>query len=213
MVRGTVAAILIGTASLAALEPTLDLRAIEQAIAIGLARLDRERTAFHQPYRLNVDRPPIDYLEIISPFRRVALAAEQRLRLGERSFSQRQALELLAVTPGLIEVRAELTFHPMHALASVPDYGIHLVTTGGQVVTAGSLERVPRFGPRVDGLPVPMPGVPGALPLPGTQPMLGGTVIAAFDGLRLDANGVYDVLVVEKGRELARTRLVLKSLR
>lgn len=212
MVRATVAAILTGATSLAALEPTLDLRGIEQAMAIGQTHLDRERVAFHQPYRLRVDRPPIDYIDIVSPFRRLVLASEQRARLGERSFSQRQAIELLAATPGLLEVRAELTFHPMHALARVPDYAIRLVADR-RVVEPRSLERVPRFGPRVDGQPVPLPSAAGALPLPGTQPMLGGTVIAAFDGLRLDVNGAYDVLVLEAGKELARARLVLKNLR
>jgi len=43
--------------------------------------------------------------------------------------------------------------------------------------------------------------------------MLGGTVIASFDSERLDTRGVYDAVVEESGKELARTRVDLGNLR
>ena len=43
--------------------------------------------------------------------------------------------------------------------------------------------------------------------------MLGGTVIAGFDALGLEPAGVYEVVVKDQGKELARVRVNLGSLR
>jgi hypothetical protein len=196
-----------------ALELTLAPAAITDALRIGQSRLDRERDAFHAPYRLAVNVPPIDYIDIVTPFRRVVLAAEQRMRLGERSLSQRQVMELLATTPGLIEVAVQLTFHPMHALVRVPDYQVRLLSPAGKPIEPRSIDLVPRFGPRLDNMPVPLPGVPTNGAARTAQPMLGGSVVAAFDGTTLDVKIVYQVAVLEQGKELARTRLELTKLR
>ncbi|MBI3050745.1 MAG: hypothetical protein HYY76_20840 [Acidobacteria bacterium] len=78
-------------------------------------------------------------------------------------------------------------------------------------VVPADLQRVPRFGARVAGTPLPYPRAP-VLP-PGSQPMLGSTVIAGFAGTQLDPRGVYDVVIEESGKELARARVNLASLR
>ena len=215
MTRGAPLLVLLLTvATASALELTLNPVAITAALSIGQSRLDREREAFHAPYRLAVNVPPIDYVDIITPFRRVALASEQRMRLGERSLSQRQAMELLATMPGLIEVVVQLTFHPMHALVRVPDYQVRLISPAGRPIEPRSIDLVPRFGPRLDNMPVPLPGTPTNNGAARTaQPMLGGSVVAAFDGSTLDAKTAYQVAVLEQGKELARTRLDLGQLR
>jgi hypothetical protein len=205
--------LLLTGATVAALEPSLDPAAITDALRIGQSRLDREREAFHAPYRLAVSVPPIDYIDVVTPFRRVALASEQRMRLGDRSLSQRQAMELLAATPGLIEVVVQLTFHPMHALVRVPDYQVRLIAASGGSIEPRGIDLVPRFGPRLDNMPVPLPGAPVNGAPRTAQPMLGGSAIAAFDGLTLDATGAYQVVVLEKGKELARARLDLGKVR
>ena len=205
--------LLLAATSVSALQLTLDPVAITAALRIGQSSLDREREAFHAPYRLAVSVPPIDYVDIITPFRRVALASEQRMRLGERSLSQRQAMDLLATTPGLIEVVVQLTFHPMHAMVRVPDYQVRLISPAGTPIEPRSIDLVPRFGPRLDNMPVPLPGVPTEGAGRTAQPMLGGSVIAAFDGSSLDAKAAYQVAVLEQGKELARTRLELTKLR
>lgn len=204
--------VLVLAATVSAFDPILDPARIQQALSIGGSRLERDRTTFHAPYRLPVDRAPIDYIDIVTPFRRLALAAEQRMRLGDRSLSQRQAMELLDSAPGVLDVLVELTFHPMHALVRVPEYEVRLLPPAGKPIAPRSTDRVPRFGPRLEGSTVPLPGVSGS----GrriAQPMLGGTAIASFDGLTLNASAVYDVVVMEKGKELARARLELGKLR
>jgi hypothetical protein len=58
-------------------------------------------------------------------------------------------------------------------------------------------------------LPYPLPpGVPT-----GGEPLSGGTVIAGFDGKRLDSRAAYDVVIEESGKELARVRLELAAIR
>jgi hypothetical protein len=141
------------------------------------------------------------------------LAAESRAQIGDRSFSQRQGLELVAAAPPQLEVRVELTFHPLNTYVSVPAYGVSLVEPGSAPVPPVALERLPRYGPRVDGATLPLP-VSGGLTLPGgSQPMLGGAVVARFDARALNAAGLYDVVIQESDKELARVRANLEGMR
>ena len=200
------------TAPLPAVQMMLDPRAVSEAIAIGQTRVDADRARFHGPYRLAVNRAPIDFIEVVTPFRRVALHAESRARVGDRLFGQRQALEMLNAAPAELDVWVELTFHPQNNYVGVPAYEVALIA-GGARIPPRSAERVPRYGPRVDGEPLPLP-VPGGIALPGgSQPLLGGTIMARFDGRLLNVNGVYDVVIVEGRTELARVRVDLAKLR
>ena len=195
-------------------EPDLDARAIGEAIAIGRSRIEAQRTAFHQRYRLQVNHAPVDYLEVVTPFRRVELEAEAHAKGGDQRWGQRDALQLLAETGGRIELFIELTFHPLNTYVGVPAYDVRLVPGGstGAPVSPRDVRRVPRFGARVEGTTLPYPGAV-APPAPGSQPMLGGTVIAVFDAAQLMRSGSYDVVLGEAGKELARTRMDLGKLR
>ena len=62
----------------------------------------------------------MDYLEIVTPFRRIVLAAQARAGAGDRRFGQREALEIEAAAPGQIDLYAELTFHPLNTFVLVP---------------------------------------------------------------------------------------------
>ncbi len=197
-----------------AVQPTLTPRAIDEALHIGQSAIERERTTFHAPYRLKVERGPVDYVEVITPFRRVVLLAEQLARAGNRAFSQRQALERTDVLTEDVELRVELTFHPLNTYVAVPAYDVTLSSAEHQRIEPRTFDRTPRYGPRLEGRPsvVAVPGggqfVPGA-----SEPILGGTIGARFDLLVLKPDAVYDVVVSENGQELARTRLDLKPIR
>jgi len=122
-------------------------------------------------------------------------------------------MALLAATPEDVEFRVELTFHPLNTYVGVPAYSVWLEDLRGGRVRPRALERLPRYGPRVEGASAPLP-VPGGLALPGgSEPMLGGTVSAHFDGSALDPTGVYDVVVEESGKTLARVRADLGTMR
>src|SRR5687768_1309145 len=81
-----------------AVETKLDLRAIEEALALGRTSIPVERRRFHDPYRVYVARAPVDYLEVITPFRRIVIAAQGRAAIGDRGFGQRQALDIVATS-------------------------------------------------------------------------------------------------------------------
>ncbi|MBF8300911.1 MAG: hypothetical protein HW394_1281 [Acidobacteria bacterium] len=193
-------------------EPTLDRRLIDAAVAIGSSRVEAVRTRYHQPYRIQVARPPIDYIDIVTPFRRIALLAEERARAGGRLFGQREAIAALEDRSDVVEVLIEMTFHPLNVFIGVPAYDVELASASSVTrINPLQISRIPRFGARVDGGPL---SSPGASTLPGSsQPLLGGTIVAGFGANALNPNGVYDVVVSEKGKALARARVNVGSLR
>ena len=197
----------------AAYQPTLDRGAINDAIAIGQSRVDAARARYHLPYHLPVAWPPVDYVDVVTPFRRVVLAAEERARIGDRAFGQREALALLADRMSLA-LFVELTFHPLNTYVGVPSYDVTLAdTASAQTITARRIDRIPRYGMRLDGMPLPY-AYPAVPPTPGSsQPMLGGTLIAEFDNGAVKTTGMYHVIVEDNGRELARVRVDLAILR
>jgi hypothetical protein len=192
-----------------AVELLLGPRALTEALDIGHSRIDSIRTRFHEPYRLIVARPPVDEIHVITPFRRVALAAESRARLGDRLFGQREARAALAEAPEQIDLLIELTFHPQNTFIGVPPYQVRLLPAVAATAPAEPREvsYVPRFGPRIQGLP-PMttPSITG-------QPLTGGTIVVQLDGRAVDLNGLYDVIVLDGTKELARARLDFSALR
>lgn len=193
-------------------EPALNPLAIADAIAIGQSRIESVRFRFHQPYRIEIGRPPVDYIDVVTPFRRVELAAEERLSLGERRFGQREALAVLAEHGDQVKLFVELTFHPLNTYVGVPAYVVTLVPMGSPArIDPLDIQRVPRFGARIDGIPLPYPSAP-VVPS-GSQPMLGGTLIVSFAGRQLTPNGMYDFVIEEAGKELARARLDLGRVR
>jgi hypothetical protein len=202
------------SASLGAFDVELTPQAVSEAVAVGQTGLEARRTEFHKPYRLPVGKPPLDYVDVVTPFRRIALASEARLRAGERLFGQRDALDLLGDRPERVELRLELTFHPLNTFVGVPGYVVRMeALRTGQVIEPGTLDRLARFGPRVEGQTSSSPTqavglVPGA-----TQPLLGGTIVAVFDGRTLDRTGQYDLIIAERDNEVTRARIDFSVLR
>lgn len=214
MTRITAALLLMAVQASAAgpVQMTLTPRAITEAIAVGQSRIERERNLFHEPYRHFVKRPPVDYVDVVTPFRRIVLAAQARAQAGDRGFMQRDGLALLTDPPE-IELWVEFTFHPLNTYVGVPVYDIVLLDRRGSRMPALGLDRRPRHGARLEGTPLPIP-VPGGLRLPETSdPLVGGTIVARFNGRMLDPAAAYDVLVEEGEKELARVRVELGRLR
>jgi hypothetical protein len=218
--RAAATAILAGVMIIPAnaIELTLDQRAIEQALYIAHSSIQAEHFRFHADYRFTVGKAPVDFAEVVSPFRRVVLQAETSFRQGRRMFGQREALAALEPDPDRVEVYVELTFHPQNTLVNIPEYGVELAPVGrvGAGVQPGTIDRLPRFGPRLDDSSYPFPyPYPLAPRVPtGSDPLLGGTLIARFHGNTLDPNAMYEVVVREGEKELGRTwRIDLAKLR
>jgi hypothetical protein len=196
--------------SLDAIELVLDRRAIDEAVNIGQSRIESERTRFHAPYRVRVAQPPVDWIDVITPFHRVELAAEDNARRGRRLFAQREALEILSNSPRQIDLIIEMSFHPLNTFVAVPSYVVALEDTDGVRTEPKQLGRFPRFGPRFE---VPRPVFPDGRVAGTGQPVIGGTMVAAFDGSTLDPVGRYDLTLLEGDKELVRARLDFGRMR
>ena len=206
-------AVLCASGTLAGFEQALDRRSIDDAIGVGHSRSEAVRARYHEPYRIQVARPPIDYVDVVTPFRRVAWLAEERAQAGGRLF-QRQAIALLGDRSTLVEFLVEMTFHPLNVLIGVPAYDVELTpAAAASWMSPLRISRIPRFGARVAGVPRGAQYA-GVTNLPAeSQPMLGGTIVATFSAGTLNPTGVYDVVVSEDGKELARARVNLGTLR
>ena len=144
----SIGCIVCGVASTEAVQLTLDRRAIEEAIYIGQSRIESERTRFHVPYRVRVTQPPIDWIDVITPFHRVELAAETNARSGRRQFGQQEAQEILRGVSDQIDLLIEMTFHPLNTFVAVPPYQVEVILPGGRRLGPRRIDRFPRFGPR-----------------------------------------------------------------
>jgi len=213
----TVLAVGLGAASIRAVDLRLDAQTITQAIALGQTSIAGDLRRFHEPYRVNVSRAPVDYVEVVTPYRRIVLAAQARWGAGDRRWGQRQAIELEAAAPRQIDLYAELTFHPLNSFVFVPAYRMQILGPSGELVLPRNTSSMPRYGPRVDGglvpfTPTPLPGGP----LPGrSQPMLGATIVASFDSevLTSACNRRCDLVIEEEGQTRVQVPLSVANLR
>ena len=126
-------------------------------------------------------------------------------------------MELEGVAPRPIDLYAELTFHPLNSLVLVPLYRIRIAPPSGGLIEPRNASSLPRYGARVDGGPVPFPPTPlpgGAVP-GRSQPMLGATIIASFDGDALAAACTRrcDVVIEEEGKSRVQVPLSVAALR
>ena len=208
-----VIALFAATTGLVSFERTLDPRSLSDAIDMGQSRIDDLRSRFHALYHVEVAHAPIDYIEVVTPFRRVALEAEARTRAGERLFGQRQALATLGTEPSRVDIVVEMTFHPLNNFVGVPTYAVAL-QAGAEAapVLPHQISHIPRFGPRLSTAR-PYPYSVGTPPQKGGQPLLGETIVATFDGLALEAQGSYFAVISDSGKEVARARVDFAKLR
>ena len=201
------------TAAVGAFEPALDPRSLSEAIDLGQSRIDDVRSRFHAAYHIDVMQPPVDYIEVVTPFRRIALDAEARTRAGERLYGQREALATLGDNPSRLDIVVELTFHPLNNYVGVPAFTVTLMAPGGKAIEPRTIGRVPRFGPRLSGAALPYPYVANSAAPQGSQPLLGGSIIATFDGAALEARGTYLTVIRDSGKDVAKATVDLARLR
>jgi hypothetical protein len=211
---GLLIIVLVGaTAGLVSFEGMLDPRSLSDAIDIGQSRIDDLRSRFHALYHVEVARPPVDYVEVVTPFRRVALEAEARTRAGERLFGQREALATLGADPSRLDIVIEMTFHPLNTFIGVPDYAVTLrAVPDSAPLLPRQINRIPRYGPRLSAAR-PYPYSVSAPASKGSQPLLGGSIVATFDGLAIDGHGTYWAVISDSEKELARARVDFAKLR
>jgi hypothetical protein len=209
-----VGALLLVGGVAAGFELPISLRLIDEAVVIGQSRIEAVRGRFHRPYRVPIGRAPVDYVDIVTPFRRMVILAEERAQSGARGFTQREAASALGPNASVVDIVVELTFHPLNVFVGVPGYDVQLVRpSSDSPLLPRSVTRTPRFGSRIE-VPSPATPNPAILNTPGvSQPVTGGAIAATFDATVLERSGVYDVVISEMGKELGRGRLDFGALR
>jgi hypothetical protein len=210
-IAAVVGFVLCGPASPGAVQLMLDRRAIEEAIYIGQSRIESERTRLHAPYRVRVARPPVDWIDVITPFHRVALAAEINARRGGRQFGQREAMDVLRDAAHDIDLLIEMSFHPLNTFVAMPSYDVEIALAGGQRAALRRVDRLPRFGPRSESIAPALPARGAAAP--GGGQLAGGTIVAVLDGTSVDPNQRVEVVVLEGANVLARAAIDLAKMR
>lgn len=196
--------------ALGAVQKNLEFMAVDEALMLIRSGTPSELARFHQPYRVTVAKAPVDFLDVVTPFRAIVLAGSARRAAGDRSFGQRQALDMLQESGARLDVYVEMTFNPLNTFIGVPDYEVALIDKGRRLASLET-RRISRGTPRLEGLPAVPPPRAANVPL-GTR-LLGATVIARFDLDALDAAGTYDVVVELPGEEVARARIGLAGMR
>lgn len=207
-----IATIVAGTVAVAAFDQALDAQGLAEAIQIGTTRVDDTRSRFHAPYRVEAMQPPVDYIDVVTPFRRVVLDAEGHTRAGAGLYGQREAIATLGDTPSRLDLVVDLTFHPLNNFIRVPDYTVTLVTAAGNAIAPTAIQRLPRFGPRLSGA-LSYPYASGGAGPQNGEAISGGMLVAQFDGRALDPRGVYTVLIREAGKDVAKASVNLGRLR
>ncbi len=175
----------------------IDAAAIGQAIALGRSIDPAARQRFHDVYVIHLDGPLLDRLEIVTEFRRVVLATEDRVRAGDIDWGPQQAADMLQPWRDKVTLILHVTFPPNNAYRTMPRFGIVLFGRP-QAAAAGRLEpldllETPRY---LSGQPAP----------PGT-PILGGIVQAIFAARNLDTRAVYLSGITFEGREVRRVEI------
>ena len=206
------AALLACGGAVAAFDQALDAQSLAEAIQIGSSRIDDTRSRFHAPYRVEAAQAPVDYIDVVTPFRRVVLDAEAHTRAGERLYGQREAVATLGDTPSRVDLVVDLTFHPLNNYIGMPEYAVTLVTAAGATITPTAMQRMPRFGPRLSGALSYPYATGGAGPQNG-EAISGGMVVAQFDGRAIDPRGTYTILIRESGKDVAKASVNFGRLR
>ena len=195
-----------------AFDQALDPQSLADAVQIGQTTIEATRTNFHAPYHVDVMQPPVDYVDVVTPFRRVALDADAHKRAGGRLYGQREALAALGDSPSRVDVVVDFTFNPLNNFVGVPPYTVTLVSAAGVTLEPAAISRAPRFGPRLSPT-LPYPYLTGGAGPQNGDALSGGLVVASFDGRALDPRGTYLISVRESGKEIAKTSVNLGRLR
>lgn len=180
-----------------ALDLDVTLEDIERALAIARAT-ESERAAFHAPYRVAVNTPFVETVEVVSEFRRVVLLAEERIRKGDRAFGYSTRLAAQAVAPWKqrVAIVARLRFHPQNNYVGVPN--VEVILPGRQNTRVGVLRQ-------------PILSLPSSNPA-DRLPVLGAQVEGVFDAAPL-GNATHSFDIHLEGKPVGHATFDLAALR
>jgi hypothetical protein len=195
------AALFLAQAPIASVTEVMTERDIAHALSIANGS-EATRALFHAPYRVTVDDPVIEHLEIITEFRRFVLAAEDQLKAGNWVMARggydlkgRTLKDLLRPLGGQVSIRARLRFHPQNNYVTLPAFDILL---GDPTLLAINAIRTPHTTP--------------ATGEPGTRDVINGATIEMFYNAPTIDDRVLPVRLFSEGKELARVSVEFSRL-
>ncbi len=203
-----------------ALTPNIDREQLDEALLFGRQATTAERQAFHDGYQRTLKDSLVRRISIVSEYRRVVLSLEEKMRLLDRNYGQRQMTQMLVPWRGLVEVIAEVQLHPQNTYIGVPMYDVLLVRldgpAAGTVLVPEANDRRPHFGAYWD--PPPMgapwwPFPPTNAPVIGrSEPLTGGWLQARFDA-RLVTTGRFDIVVKDGAATLGSAQFDMGAIK
>ena len=186
------AALLLVRVPVAGLTEVITDREIAQALNIANGS-DASRGLFHAPYRVAIDDPLVEQLEVITEFRRFVLGAEEQLKNGNWMMARggydtkgRTIKDLLRPRAGQVSIRAQLRFHPHNSYVTLPPFDILL---GDPTLLAIDAIRTPHITPAGE---------------PGTRDTLYAATIETFYNAPTIADRVLPLRLLFEGKEIAR---------
>lgn len=207
----------LSVVAVAAIDRDLSDDALDDAIRFARQANPATREAFHRAYVFPNGSVPIASISLVTEYRRVVIAAEDRLLLGDRMWGLREAREVLRHTRNTIELIADVKFHPQNVYVTVPQYDIRIVRQGLPDMLPIGTQSTARYGvvsvsspTDPPYYPFPPPSLPAG---PGADPMLGAWVSATFSATSLDPRDLIVAVVREGPKDLARVAIDLSRLR
>ena len=191
-------------ARLGALDVSLSQQDIERALAIARSP-EAERARFHSRYRFAVNETTVTQVEVITEFRRVVIAGEDRLLKGDWMFTQGTRAAEAAVRPWheQLAIVAQLRFNPLNTYVTVPKLDIMVGDSlSEEVVTPLAAHTTPQFS-----LPFPVVGKRGVT----TSSLVGAVLETDFPASAIGQTK-RRVSVLMEGKELARTTIDFASI-
>jgi hypothetical protein len=201
-----------------AVEANLSMKGVDDAIVFARMGQRDARQVFHDGYIRAVNET-VRRVSLVSEYRRVVLRTEERIRLGDRSYSVHQMTSDLKPWIGSLEVIVELAFHPQNTYVGVPLIDVLLVPLddpGRLPLVADATDRIPRFGLFWDPLPPDAPWWPFPPVMmtvtPRAETVTGGWVQARFEAEPLE-RGRFEVVVKEGAKTLGVAAFDFGALR
>ncbi len=203
------AAVSVPFAAAGPIQTYIDSAAVRRAIDLGRSRSDLSRS-FHDRYVIPLGDRSLERLEIITEFRRVVLAAEERSRFGDMTWGPEQAEARLRPWRGRITLLLHVVFSPNNTYRAMPRFDIVLYAPPASVARRGAV--TPRSD-RIEPIDiVETPRYVSGQPAPPGTPILAGLVQATFNARTLDSRNVYLAGIFLEDRELRRVELDFSAI-
>lgn len=176
-----------------ALNVDVDDSAIRRASEIALGS-DAVRARFHEAYRVRIDDPLFERVEVVTEFRRYVLEAERQRAQGNWMMARggydskgRTLKELLSEVHGQVIVRVQLRLHPLHTYSTLPPFEISLGDPGLLPIKSSSAPEI--AGMKKDGKDV--------------SALTGGVLETAFNAPSI-GNAALPLRVIVDGKLIGR---------